>query len=105
MSDAYGPDDIMKPSSFAYRGAQSVEGGPLMPAPPRGCICPPTSERTCRASVCPRQGAGQPNDELAAIEERLEGLERVAKILSKWVADMEAGSKQLLENMRQGGSA
>lgn len=27
-----------------------------MPVPmPRGCICPPTSEQTCKADFCPRQ--------------------------------------------------
>ncbi len=23
---------------------------------PRGCICPPTSEKTCKGPMCPRQG-------------------------------------------------
>lgn len=47
-------------------------------APPRGCICPPTSERTCRAPACPRQGVELPNDNLAAIEERLAIVEEEA---------------------------
>jgi len=25
-------------------------------APPRGCICPPTSEQTCQSLTCPRRG-------------------------------------------------
>jgi hypothetical protein len=25
------------------------------PAPPRGCICPPGAEKTCRGAGCPRQ--------------------------------------------------
>ena len=25
-------------------------------AAPQGCICPPTSERTCQAPLCPRRG-------------------------------------------------
>jgi hypothetical protein len=28
----------------------------LPPAPPMGCICPPTSEQTCQNPVCPRKG-------------------------------------------------
>lgn len=31
---------------------------PIPPAP-QGCICPPTSERTCKNTFCPR-GGGQP---------------------------------------------
>lgn len=41
--------------------------GPAMPLPlplppnilgtSRGCVCPPTSEKTCRSSNCPRQPA------------------------------------------------
>lgn len=26
------------------------------PAPPMGCICPPTSEKTCENPICPRKG-------------------------------------------------
>lgn len=25
------------------------------PPPPMGCVCPPTSERTCESPCCPRQ--------------------------------------------------
>ena len=25
--------------------------------PPKGCICPPTSEKTCEALDCPRKGS------------------------------------------------
>lgn len=28
-----------------------------IPSPPYGCICPPTSERTCRSEQCPRRSA------------------------------------------------
>jgi len=26
-----------------------------LPSPPMGCICPPTSEKTCESPVCPRK--------------------------------------------------
>ena len=25
------------------------------PLPPKGCICPPTSEQTCQSELCPRK--------------------------------------------------
>lgn len=28
---------------------------PQPPAPVMGCVCPPTSERTCQAPLCPRK--------------------------------------------------
>lgn len=29
-----------------------------LPQVVRGCICPPTSEQTCQAPLCPRKGYG-----------------------------------------------
>lgn len=26
-----------------------------IPTPPAGCICPPTSEKTCESLICPRK--------------------------------------------------
>lgn len=28
--------------------------------PPQGCICPPTSEQTCKNPICPRGGSLPP---------------------------------------------
>lgn len=28
-----------------------------IPQTPRGCICPPTSEQTCKANFCPRKSS------------------------------------------------
>lgn len=33
--------------------------GPAILQQPQGCICPPTSEQTCKNPTCPR-GGGQP---------------------------------------------
>lgn len=30
----------------------------FMPPTPMGCICPPTSEQTCKGALCPRRGSG-----------------------------------------------
>jgi hypothetical protein len=30
--------------------------GPYIPPAPMGCICPPTSEKTCENPMCPRKG-------------------------------------------------
>lgn len=38
---------ICQPHPHVYGAAQ---------LPPKGCICPPTSEKTCEALDCPRKG-------------------------------------------------
>lgn len=40
--------------TFTPTGPLGPAGG-LTPSPPMGCICPPTSEKTCENPVCPRQ--------------------------------------------------
>lgn len=37
-------------------GMQAPWGPPVIPTmQPMGCICPPTSEKTCEAPMCPRK--------------------------------------------------
>lgn len=38
---------------------QPYVAAPAAPVIVQGCICPPTSEQTCRNTFCPR-GGGQP---------------------------------------------
>lgn len=37
-----------------------------MPTPPLGCICPPTSEKTCESVICPRKNHLKPASSLAS---------------------------------------
>ena len=37
------------------RGCQQAMSHQQYVAPPRGCICPPTSEQTCQSPTCPRK--------------------------------------------------
>lgn len=39
-------------------GGDHPDYRPRIPTPPpvqQGCICPPTSEQTCRSPICPRK--------------------------------------------------
>lgn len=53
----------MQTSGFCYQpncvhnppGWYGPTYNPLSYTPPMGCICPPTSEQTCRNELCPRK--------------------------------------------------
>jgi hypothetical protein len=55
-------DELANRISELHRRVAALESGAfwrsILPAtPPRGCVCPPTAELTCRGLGCPRQGA------------------------------------------------
>lgn len=66
----------------------SGEHVPMFQPLPRGCICPPTSERTCAGVDCPRQRPGQYD----AVREVLE-IARDGLIAGRALAEDEAGSR------------
>lgn len=44
---------------FCYFAGHFPSYSPIYPPmPPQGCVCPPTSEQTCKNPTCPR-GGGQ----------------------------------------------
>lgn len=50
---------ISFPCPLCNPGGYPMPSYHLPPAPisyPQGCICPPTSEKTCEAPLCPRKG-------------------------------------------------
>jgi hypothetical protein len=48
------PHGLQWPTCSVCHGQHPMQW-PTAPAP-MGCICPPTSEQTCQAPLCPRRG-------------------------------------------------
>lgn len=60
----YRPKQLPMPIYQYQQMVPSTDGcKPLELSTPRGCICPPGSEKTCQGKCCPRQSPkGSPND-------------------------------------------
>ena len=52
--------DPPPPPSKIWSDAFGWIDPPQAPVIQRGCICPPTSEKTCEAPMCPRRATNAP---------------------------------------------
>ena len=56
---------------------------PVMPTPPLGCICPPTSEKTCQSPACPRKPRHKEKTDEWQLEIRLDEMDEVDEVVAQ----------------------